>query len=183
MNTAASTLLTRPGHQPTVTSVGWGEPPTYYTKCTCGWAGITIHTPYYPNAEAEADAMIEPYRTIARTYGPEIMLNDNSAYGTQDDAIRQALAHVGYDPDTDRATVLTALTTATTDLHHLLATSPTIDATHQTGRAVRKALADVSAANTRLKAWGDGTLPTLPHRHPEGRRLIAAHQAATRTTK
>lgn len=172
--TSNTVLLTRPGHIPSVKQVGWGEPPTYYTTCTCGWRGVTIRTPYYADSAAEVEAMMEPYRALARQYGRDIMLNDNEAYGTSDDAFRQALAHVNYDSAADHNTVTQALTDATKTLRDALATpSMSLDEIEAAGKPVAVALSDLSAAATRLRVWESGLLPIPAERDPEGLRLLA----------
>jgi hypothetical protein len=176
-------LLTRPGHTPQVKSYGWGEPPVYRTTCTCGWCGITILTPYYADPDAEVEAMIEPYRTIARQYGRDIMLNDNETYGTSDDAFRQALAHLNYDPATDRLAVMEALIEATTTLNDTLAApGMTIDQIKTAGKPVTAALSNLSAAATRLKVWESGPLPIPAERDPDGLRLLAEVRTSPPTT-
>lgn len=84
-------------HKPTIVEIGWGEPPQHHPSCSCGWRGITIDT--YPQDQLhpfpEVCLLIEEYGADQVYRGPHIAL------GEKNDALKQVLIHIDYNPDLD----------------------------------------------------------------------------------
>lgn len=186
-------LLSIPGHEPLLDDRGWGNgwagPGTLRVACTCGWTGLTVHERWFTPGQDEGQSFAEPYRSIVTQYGADVMLGGgNDAYGTHEDAIRLYLSHIGYDPDADGQRVLSALTVATDMLRDTMAApKATLDATlrdvARTGSSTTDALADLNAAIARAVLWEAAPVLVAARPHPEGRRLIAEHEAARRAAQ
>jgi hypothetical protein len=185
-------LLSTPGHEPLLDDRGWGHhsgPGQIRVACRCGWTGLTVHERWFTPGENEAQTFAEPYCGIVAQYGADVMLSgNNDAYGTREDAIRLYLSHIGYDPDADRKRVLTALTEAADMLKVTIAAPKmTLDATLRdaasTGSLVTDALADLNAAVARVTLWETTPVLVAVQPDPEGRRLIAEHEAERRAAQ
>lgn len=172
--------LTNRQHVPRIDSIGWGEPLTFYPKCSCGWEGIVIGEPYFNPTNPTFDHYPEPLRTIARTYGPDSLLDGKSAYGTRRDAEVQVLHHLGYDPDVDRAKAAFLLNTMSEHLATVadaLTRRAPVEATGPSRAFLKRALSDVDDTYARINLWGNGAPITLPDRHPEAVRILDEFQA------
>jgi len=82
-----TTIIAKVGHEPRIYTVGWGEPPTYYSECTCGWRGRTIETNV-------PEMLIAPLKELVRLHGDEAVLGPDAVFGTGRSAVREVLAHL-----------------------------------------------------------------------------------------
>lgn len=84
-------------HKAIIDKLGWGEPPQYHSSCSCGWIGVEIDT--FPNEETNFLPALKP---LIAKYGIEqIVRGPNDSSGTKEDAVKQVLIHINYDPELD----------------------------------------------------------------------------------
>lgn len=89
---------TNPQHKPRITEIaGWGEPATFHPSCSCGWYGLVIDT--YP---PEAMQTIPALESLVKEYGAkQVYREKNRTHGVKDDALKQLLLHIDYNPELD----------------------------------------------------------------------------------
>lgn len=176
--------LSSPEHRWEAPGTGWGEPLHFYPTCSCGWEGIQIAERWFSVDETEFAHLPEPFATVARTYGPDSLLNEKSAYGTRKDAETQILSHLGYDPTIDRAEAVILIGVVVENLalvQSALERADTADETAVARTKAHKALSEVNDTFARLTTWGDGSQPTLPERNLDALRILTEHAEAMRT--
>lgn len=84
-------------HKAIIDKLGWGEPPQYHSSCSCGWIGVRIDT--FPNEKTNFLPALKP---LIAKYGIEqIARGPNAASGVKEDAVKQVLIHINYDPELD----------------------------------------------------------------------------------
>jgi len=84
-------------HKAVINVLGWGEPPQYHPSCSCGWIGVNIDT--FPNEETNFPHLLKPL--IAKHGLEQIVRLPNGASGVKEDAVKQVLIHINYDPKLD----------------------------------------------------------------------------------
>lgn len=161
------------GHLPSISAVGWGEPVTYYVQCVCGWEGLPVHEKWFTDEEIEFSYFAEPWRTVAKTYGPDHTLNDGGVYGQGETAIKQVLQHLRYDPEKDYVLAKQNYANAVT-----AAEGASIDRMVELGTAVAKASEAVQYALQRMHIWKNVEVPEVVAQHPEAKRLFAEKKIA-----
>jgi hypothetical protein len=148
------------GHAPMLTTLGWGEPPSYSTSCSCGWQGLTVGT-YTP------ELFIKELQPVLATYGPGAMLGEHEVYGDRVDAVMVILEHLRYDAaagvDHTQAAVEAALyAVRAVDAQKL-------DETVAVTRALQAAVDDLLLARDLQAATHERTIPVRPPVPPEAR--------------
>lgn len=89
-------------HQPKIDAIGWGEPPTYYPSCSCGWKGINIDS-YPPESLLKGIKESSELKPYIDKYGlSKVVRQPDEALGVKNDAIIQVLEHIKYNPKLDR---------------------------------------------------------------------------------
>lgn len=81
-------------HSVSIKTVGWGEPPSYYSSCSCGWNGRIIET---DDERKPENFFIESLIPYLEKYTFEILLGENEIYGNEYTAIREVLEHLQLD--------------------------------------------------------------------------------------
>ncbi len=80
-------VLKKTGHTPNIATVGWGEPPTMYSSCSCGWQGMTVRSKSY-------EALAEPFKEFVTAHGDDAILGADELYGDVTDSVRLILEHL-----------------------------------------------------------------------------------------
>ena len=161
------------GHAAAIRAVGWGEPKTIFVSCSCGWEGLTVEEKWFQDDEQDFSYFAEPFRTVARTYGPESTLREGAVFGSHATALVQVLEHLGYDPEADLVGAAALLQEATKALLH----ATTVAEAEEARRTVDGAANEMTAAVERSIAWRDEPRPVATVPHPEAVKLLAAHRA------
>ena len=153
-----------------VAAVGWGEPLEFYPSCTCGWTGITVHEQWWPEGDTGYSLFIQPLREVARKWEPEqVALASNAVFGTREDAIVQALHHVGYSPKEELSNAFTLYDQAAASFRNGVYWG---NGGEESLRILNVAAKNLALAKDYEKIMADRAVPQLPRPIAEAQEAI-----------
>jgi hypothetical protein len=125
------------GHLAEVLTIGWGEPPEFYTRCSCGWTGLRVVT------------------------DPRGATND-AVTGNRTDAHIQVLHHIDYDPDADARHALTEYDDAVHQFRREATEPPNQTAVlERLKNTLARAAAELADSAERRRVWTSTSMPRL----------------------
>lgn len=160
------------GHAVDAPQVGWGEPPSYYPRCSCGWTGLTVQTKWWSDNDPDYSYFVEPYRTVAQKWGPE-QIHLNEVYGNRPLATIQLLHHLNYDPQVDENQAQERFQAAVAGLRDL-----TVENYELAAERLKDAGDELVASKNRQAIWASTPLPQATDPIPEAQAILRAHEEA-----